>query len=465
VLTLAAGTLLAVSVLRYRALGVLAPDHAALDAGPELLAAAVVAIALGLSVLAHARAVEDAEGGRLSRRAILALAAGLAGLGAATLPLLSNDVFSLLAYVDLAWNSTVNPLTLPPPGLRASRFFAEVSPVWVFMPCVYGPLTLYVWAPVLTASTVLGAVAVAKLPALAATLAVIGLGGCLTRGRHADLAFLALSPVLWVEGAGQAHVDVLAAACIALFLWAGKEDRPGVAGLALGAAVASKLSTLAAAGLYIAWLLGRPGVSWRRRGMGLGGAVAGAIAVLVPVYAPFWVGTWTLRRPLQSLSWRWPTNTVFEFLFKVGDEAGFAIPGLNGVLTQTSAVLTLAVGCLGLVAALRARTFPDLAAVAALVTVVSLVATGAVFHPWYLLPCLPLALFLDPGWRRRLVVLQAVLLLDVSAMLRASDLHHDLWRAVTVPPLVALTVLAGIRGVADLRARVSVRTPPGTASA
>jgi hypothetical protein len=82
----------------------------------------------------------------------------------------------------------------------------------------------------------------------------------------------------------------------------------------LGAAVASKLTAALPAGMYIAYLAGRPG-PWAAR-LGRAAAAASALGlVVVLAYWPFWSGLDTLRVPLAFLAERRPTNSLGEVAF------------------------------------------------------------------------------------------------------------------------------------------------------
>ena len=84
-------------------------------------------------------------------------------------PFLSGDLFSALAYAELVVKSSVDPFTLPAPGLAASSFLPYLSPRWREAPCVYGPLQLLFWSPAARfAASLPTALAVAKLLAVGA---------------------------------------------------------------------------------------------------------------------------------------------------------------------------------------------------------------------------------------------------------------------------------------------------------
>jgi hypothetical protein len=464
-MALAAVGLSAVSWGRLILLRHPAPDYAHFPTALRLGFTAYLVVLVAGTLLAHRAIVRSVARHTPSAgaAALLPWALLLCLLSAAMLPLLSNDLFSVFAYVDLQWNAHISPYTLPRPGLKASRYYPLVSTVWNWAPCVYGPVQLVYWAPVLLGG-VTAALGIAKALALAAALATIGLVYAYCRrmptGGAAAFALVALNPVLWVEGAGQAHCDLLTAAFLALWLVCGAAV-PALAAIALGLAVASKMTALVPAGMYFVFLLARPG----RRPLArvVGALLAGVLfaATLFGCYRPFWTSAWTLRMPLAFLASRWPTNSIFELLFHGAQWAGFPYKLLAGPLSAASGALTGVLALLGIVAAWRAQTFPELVSAAAKVFLLTMTLTSAVFHPWYLLPCLVLAVELrGRAWRRWfLFVSSAVLFLDASCLLPMESLSHGLYRAASLGLVLVITFgrigprLAGM--VALLRRPVS----------
>ena len=212
----------------------------------------------------------------------------------------------------------MDPFTLPAPGLAASSFFPFLGARWREAPCTYGPLQLLFWSPAVRfAAGLPEALAVAKLLAVGAAA-----GTLVLLRRHcsrpegpgpAAFAAVALSPVLWIKGAGQAHNDVVVGLLFAAWLFAAR--RPGVllASALLGAAVASKLSAVLPALMYLAYLAGRPGPACAAGPRGRGRGALGLVVVLA--YEPVWSGLETLRVPLTFLAERRPTNSLAEVVF------------------------------------------------------------------------------------------------------------------------------------------------------
>jgi hypothetical protein len=427
---------------RWVLLGVIAPDLARFGPAVAWPAAGLLALATALGFVAHRALVRDPP----PLRTQLAGALAVGALAAAMLPFLSNDVFSVLAYTDLAWNSTVNPLTLGPPGLRASRFFHLVSPAWNWTPCVYGPLQLAFWAPAL-AGQAMAAVLIAKGLAFLAHAALLVLLYLRARDmpgaqRGSAFALAAFAPVLWVEGVGQAHADLPTAVFIAAWLLFATRGHVVLAGLALGLAVASKLTALVVVGMYLVHLLVRGGPTWSAR---LGRTALAFVSFLAAAglcYAFVWHGVWTFKVPLKALGYRSPTHTFFEVAYQVLETQGYRLRQVRPAMNAITAGLTACVAVVGIYAAVRSRTLPDLAARACGILVLSLTLAGSVYHSWYLVACVPLALELrDPSWRRWfLVSSSAVVVLGGSCLFDWGGLHHDLYRVPTVTLACVLSV-------------------------
>ena len=431
----------------------LVSGHPSPDLGPlpfplDLVGAAGFVATLLVGLRAHLGRVAQAAGDATDWRELTREALVLALVAGFMLPLLSGDLFSVLAYAELLVRTPVDPFTLPAPGFAGSSVLPFLSPRWRETPCVYGPLQLLFWSPSARFATSLpAALAVAKLLAVGAaggTLALLR-RYCATPGGPGPAAFaaVALSPVLWVEGAGQAHGDVLVGLLLAAWLLAAR--RPGVvlASALLGAAVASKLTAALPAGMYLAYLAGRPG-PWPARLARVAGGTSVLGLVVVLNYAPFWSGLDTLRVPLAFLAERRPTNTLAEVAYVVmkpilGSAAATA--ALSGLGTLLTAGLAL----LGAVLAFRAPGLSTLAGAMAGVSLLVTTLAAPVFHPWYLIPCLVLSVELrDPAWRDWLLRFGTVCLLADGSVLLA---YGSTPRAVYSVFAVVAVVAAGLQGI------------------
>lgn len=453
-LWLSALLLAAVSWGRFLILGEIAPDAAPLPVALRAPVVGLLAVALVVAGLAHRLLVRQAP--RLGPDRLLLFAVIVTVAASAMLPLLSNDLFSVLAYVDLARDTTVDPFVLPLPGLRASRFYAEVSPFWRWAPCVYGPVQLAFWSAAL-AEDVLAAVGRAKVLALLAALGVALLLHLHTRGRgprgRTRFALVALSPVLWIEGAGQAHGDLLAALFVAAWLPMASRGWWFAASVAMGLALASKLTVALPAALYVVYLLGRGRWSALRRVATAAGAALVTGAVVVAAYWPVWRDAWTIRRPLRALGARWPFNTPAEALFQLGVGLGLPERGLLVPLNDACSALAVAIGLAAVVAAFRARRVRQLAAAAAAASFLAATLAAPVFHPWYLLPALVLAVELrGAAWRRWLLLAGwGTVLLDLPVLLPIGTVGHVSLRVLTLGMACFLAVWSLGSRLAPLR--------------
>ena len=397
---------------------------------------------------AHRERVAQAAGGAADWKGLAREALVLALLAGFMLPLLSGDLWSALAYAELLVRTPVDPFTLPAPGLAASSLLPLLSPRWREAPCVYGPLQLLFWSPAAWfAHSLPAALAVAKLLAVGAAAGTLALlrRYCATPGGPGPAAFaaVALSPVLWVEGAGQAHGDVLVGLLFAAWLLAAR--RPGVvlASALLGAAVASKLTAALPAGMYLAYLAGRPG-PWPAR-LGRVAVAAGALALVVALaYGPFWSGLDTLRVPLAFLAERRPTNTLAEIAF-VAMKPMLGSVAATAALSFLGTLLTAGLALLGAVLAFRAPGLPSLAGAMAGVSLIATTLAAPVFHPWYLIPSLVLSVELrHPAWRDWLLRFGTLSLLADGTVLLA---YGSTARAVYGPLAVGVVVVASLQGI------------------
>ena len=444
-----ASFLVALSWIRLLVAGHPSPDHGPLPYPLDLLAAAGFVAAVLLSLRVHLRRVaRAAECTTNGSRELTREALGLLLLAGAMLPLLSGDLFSVLAYAELLSMPAVEPFTLPAPGLAGSSFLPFLSPRWREAPCVYGPLQLLFWSPAARfAANLPTALAVAKLLAVlaaAATLALLHRYCSKPEGPGPGVfAAVALSPVLWIEGAGQAHNDVVVGLLFAAWLVTAR--RPGVvlASALLGAAVASKLTAALPAGMYLTYLAGRPGSVPARLGRVAAAVVALGLVVAL-AYLPFWGGLDTLRVPLAFLAGRRPTNSLAEIAF-VAMRPILGSAAATAALSSLGTLLTASLALLGAGLAWRAPGVSALAGAMAGVWLLATTLAAPVFHPWYLIPCLVLSVELrDPVWQAWLLRFGTVSLLADGSVLFA---YGSTPRAAYTALSVAVVVGASLQGI------------------
>ena len=246
--------------------------------------------------------------------------------------------------------------------------------------------------------------------------------------------------MLWIEGAGQAHNDVVVGLLLAAWLVAARRSRVVLPCALLGAAVASKLTAALPAFMYLAYLAGRPGSVPAR----LGRAAAGASAlglVVVLAYGPFWNGTETLRVPLAFLAERRPTNSLSEIAFVA--LRPFLDPGAaTTVLASLGALLTGGLALLGAALAWRAKDVASLAGTMAAVSLLAATLAAPVFHPWYLIPCIVLSVELrDRAWQTWLLRFGTLsVLVDGSVLFASGSSSRAVYTALTVPLVAAASV-------------------------
>jgi Glycosyltransferase family 87 len=186
---------------------------------------------------------------------------------------LSQDVFSYVAYGRLAVLHGINPFSHGPAAAPHDEVYRYVGQQWRHTPSAYGPVFTLLSYP-LAALGLIGAVWAMKVIALASSLGLVALvWGCAERlGRDPlrPTLIVGLNPLLVLYGVGGAHNDLLMVALLMLGVWLalGGRDALGAGAIIAGAAVK------ATAAVALPFL-----VLGRRRPMAIAGA-AGAVAVI-----------------------------------------------------------------------------------------------------------------------------------------------------------------------------------------
>ena len=149
-------------------------------------------------------------------------------LAAPMLPLLSNDVFSLLAYASLAADG--HDVYASVHWLPGTAFSSWIGERWGSVVCVYGPTTLVSAMPAaLVGENPWLALAILRLSWLLPLAGAMELSFRVLRDRPFFHAMLWLNPLLVVEGLGQLHADVLGAAAVVIGIGVMLTPRPGKA--------------------------------------------------------------------------------------------------------------------------------------------------------------------------------------------------------------------------------------------
>src|SRR5579859_3237781 len=223
------------------------------------------------------------------------------------LPMISNDVFSVLAYGDLAARGRDVYTTAA--GLPQSAWFGWVGEHWSAEPCVYGPTTLVAIVPsALARGNPWVALALLRVTWLVPLALVMELSLRSAAVRPFFHAMVWLNPLFVIEGPGQLHADLLGLAAVVggmLLAWAGRARGSWVA---YAAAVFGKYS-FAFTGFWF-WLAGAR--TPRDRLVRLPAMAAVIALVGVVVFAPFWRGTATITEPLRALAGMNPGGSITE---------------------------------------------------------------------------------------------------------------------------------------------------------
>jgi hypothetical protein len=335
------------------------------------------------------------------------------------LPMLSNDVFSLMAYGSLA--ASGRDVYATPGSLPASEFYAFVGERWNQKVCVYGPTTLVAALPVALAdhSPWLALLAL-RLTWLLPLVLVMEVSFRRLRHRPFFHAMVWLNPLFLVEGPGQLHADLLGMVAVVggIVLALPGRARGRVEGWALYTLALLGKYSFAFAGFWF-WLIdARSGRQRLSRLFALACVVAG-LGVLF--YAPFWRGRATLTEPLRALAGMNPGGSITEVVGILVDLLrGGGVPHADAPISQTldldrathgstwlavSLVLrlvTLGIAVRVLRAMLRGRYDEDRLALGTGTLVVALLTLASHrFQSWYLMAALPFfGLRCDPVWRR-----------------------------------------------------------------
>ena len=340
-------------------------------AGPLFYAGLWVALALYVLVVRAA--------GGLSPRLVLGAVAGLHALFLLAPPLLSQDVFSYIAYARLGVEHGLDPYAQAPAAIPADPVFGYAGSKDAVS--VYGPfftLLTYPLAPLGVAA----AFWVLKVVTAAASAGVVALVWRLAAARGVDpttaAAAVGLNPLVLAHVVAGAHNEALVMLVVmtGIALWLGGRDRGGTAVATLAAGLK------ASAGLVVPFLAAARPLA---RGLAAAGAVAAiALAGLIGFGADA-LDAFGLLGDNQGRTSRW------SFPYKTAELLGALLPGDRLDWRDPARALyaaSFAAAFLWLL--LRVRRGYDPLAAAAWATVAVLVAS-AWLVPWYVLWLLPLA--------------------------------------------------------------------------
>jgi alpha-1,6-mannosyltransferase len=335
---------------------------------------------LWLALLLYALVVLRAAD--VSRRTAAGVIAALHVVFLLAPPLLSQDVFSYIAYARLGVEHGLDPYTHAPLAIPGDPVFGFAGSKDA--ESVYGPAFTLLTYP-LSGLGVAGAFWVLKVVAAAASLGIVALvwriATTLGRDPVAPALFVGLNPHLLVHDVAGAHNETLVVLLTVAGVGAFVAGRPRA-----GPAIATAAAGLkASAALVVPYLVAaaRP-----RRRAALLAAIGAAVAIALLALAGF--GTHALDA-LGLLSSNQDRSSRWSFPYKTAQLLGAVLPGDR--LDYRGAVRALyAVAFAGVAVWTLARTWrgADPIRMAGWATLAILVAS-AWLVPWYVLWLLPLA--------------------------------------------------------------------------
>jgi hypothetical protein len=405
--------------------------------------------------------------------------AGL-GLAAFMLPMISNDIFSLITYGSLAARGRDVYTTAA--GLSESPFSRFVGEHWDDRVCVYGPTTLLAILPAgLSRGNPWLALVLLRAAWFVPLALVMELSLRGDRGHPGLSTMLWLNPLWILEGPGQMHADLLGVAAVTAAARLLGRGRLLGGWVLFAVAVLGKVSFLFAAPYF--WLVGARGARdrWVRVP-----ALIGVIACLgVVSFAPFWRGPATIVEPLRSLSRMNPGGSLTEIAghlvhlarggamapadLPVHEALAFERATKGATWTAVSLVLralTLIIGARIVVALVRRPYRADSVALGTgAIVVAALTLASHRFQSWYLLGALPFfGLACTTAWRRWWIAVVAVVpTTEFACVLPRTAAVLPVWVGVTTAAGVVLFLLSfrARYGVAALFGEVTACGPAG----
>jgi hypothetical protein len=398
----------------------------------------------------------------IDRKKVRQLSYLMAGIFTFMLPMLSNDVFSLITYGDLA-NQGVN--IFAEAKLNGSSFFLPYcNPNGNDGPNVYGPVCIDLMrlATYFFPINLLGALLAFKIIVFIWSLLFIEAGfkiaGLFDGGEKAFL-FIALNPVFLIEGVGQQHVDLLASALALWAIYFLLGNKIEIAFIAVGLAIGVKMSyiLLLPYGLVALYLQLNNLQNFLIQSLV---GVACVILILILVYWPYFTSLNHLWLPFQSLYHQVPTKSIVEvfgdiifyavqFFHQGGAShaSGYMVADsvlveqkqhIYQVLIVVCRVVALATSVLLIFGFFQKRE--DKLALTSLylrLLLLFLLFYSHVIYPWYLLLALPFAWFEKD---ERFMVWLFVLTCFCNAQGIMCSVDRGSWVYALVVPLIAINV-------------------------
>ena len=330
---------------------------------------------------------------QLSMRTVVIAIAVLHGLVLLAPPLLSNDVFSYIAYGRIGRLYHSNPYVHGPNVIALDKVYPYIEVRWINTPTDYGPLFTalsYLLAPLTIAANVIGY----KLIAALSSLAVVWFVWKCALLRGIDpvkaIALVGLNPVMVVFGVGGGHNDMLMLAMLMAGVYVLLLEKEGTGGALMVAASAIKLT----GGLLLPFAVAsRDSGGPRSPRRLLAGVLLAALGAAALSFGLFGTGPFHLLNTLRTVQSQGGVHSIPGLLLSV--------VGLSSLIGPVALILDVGViGCIGwlLVQVYRGRL--DWITGAAWATV-ALLLTAALLLPWYVGWLVPLAALSDD---RRLLI-------------------------------------------------------------
>ena len=348
--------------------------------------------------------LREAWRGAVSLRTVVILAVA-ANVIVLTLPLLfSRDVYSYIAYGNIAGLHHANPYVQTPADFPLDAVAALVGPKWFSTPAVYGPLfTGYVSIVVRTVHALGAQVEMFRWTAAVASLGTVAVIATTVRRAWPSRAAFAvaafgLNPVVLFQSTASGHNDLLVALTVAgaLALVRVRRDLLAVAVLALGTLV--KATAALPLVLLLVWCVARAPAGRRLRTLLTRGGLAAAIGVVFA--APFF----QLHDPTLGMfelagheGWLAPSRFFRRLLDGLSGEALGVVARIGFAALLVSAVVLVSRMVWREATRIEARGDPVLELGAAWAwSLLLLMMLGPVLLPWYVVWVLPL-IWLLPG--------------------------------------------------------------------
>lgn len=383
--------------------------------GSALVWAGVIAVLLATG--GFLLMLREAWRGAVSVRTVVILAVAANAI-VLTLPLLfSRDVYSYIAYGNIAGLHHANPYVQTPADFPLDAVAALVGPKWFSTPAVYGPLfTGYASIVVRTVHALSAQVEVFRWAAAVAALGTVAVIATTvrrawpTRTAFAVAAF-GLNPVVLFQTVASGHNDLMVALALAgaFALVRARRDLLAVAVLALGTLV--KATTALPLLLLLVWCVARAPAGRRLRTLLTRGGLAAAIGVVFAV--PFF----QLHDPTLGMfelagheGWLAPSRFFRRLLDGLSGDTLGVVARLGFAALLVSAVVLLCRIVWRQASRADAREDPVLELGAAWAwSLLLLMMLGPVLLPWYVVWALPLV-WLLPGVPRSVFLAASVAL-------------------------------------------------------